>query len=273
MFSFSTPSCFEPVNPAFKDNYWQHHPHTNIVAQLMVHDGAPRPTVMLLHGYDAETYALNRLLFSASELYEAGCNICLMKLPFHRSRSKSYPETTNIFRHGPAYTNEVMAHAVHDCRAMISHLLEQKVASEVAVAGYSLGSFVASLVVSVETRLHSAVLVDPVYNLADTLSEWPVISGLIEKLLKDENLSLQQLRHAYACCNALTFKPAIETSRIMIVAGLYDKIAIPRYARLLGEHWGQCLLIWKRFSHIGLSMPRPFWREVQGHLRSTGFIS
>ena len=267
------PSTFTPVNATFKDLYWVRHPLRNIIAELSVHEGGARPTIILIHGYETEMYGLNRRLFSADELYDMGCNVCLIKLPFHRRRPKSLSETTHIFRHGPAFTNEVMAHAVYDCRTMVSYLLDQEIASKVAIGGYSLGGFVGSLLVSVEQRLHSAILIAPVYHVADTMVEWPLVGRLLGRLLPLQGVSLEQLRHAYACCNALTFQPAIDTTRIMIVGSLYDKLAIPRYVKLLTEHWGQCSLIWKRYSHVGMPTPRPFWREMKAHLLSTGFIT
>ncbi|PCI41275.1 MAG: hypothetical protein COB51_14160, partial [Moraxellaceae bacterium] len=256
--NLSFPSTFTPVNSAYKDLYWVRHPLRNIIAELSVHEGGPRPTIILLHGYETEMYNFNRRLFSANELYDMGCNVCLIKLPFHRRRPKSLSETTHIFRHGPAFTNEVMAHAVYDCRTMVSHLLDQQIASKVAIGGYSLGSFVGSLLVSAEQRLHSAILIDPVFHVADTFMEWPLVNRLLGRLLPQQGISLQQLRHAYACCNALTFRPAIDTTRIMVIGSLYDKLAIPRYVKLLAEHWGQCLLIWKRYSHTAMPTPRPF---------------
>ncbi|PCJ22066.1 MAG: hypothetical protein COB04_01005 [Gammaproteobacteria bacterium] len=268
----SIPSSFEPVNPDFTDRYWKHHAHRHIKSELWVHEGEPRPTFIVVHGYDTEIYGINRGLFSTRELYDMGCNICLIKLPFHRSKMKSFAETTHFFRHGPAYTNEVMAHAVHDCRTMISYMMDQQIASKVAIGGISLGSFVASLVVSAEKRLHAAVIIDPVYNLSDSLIEWPPVNKLIVKLLAQQGISFQQFRHAYACCNALTFEPVLASDRIMIIGSLYDRIAIPRYVKLLGEHWNQCLLVWKGYSHVGVPVSQPFWTEIKAHLTDTGFI-
>lgn len=270
--SLTMPSTFEPINPHYKDSYWQHHKHQNVVAQLSVHDGEPRPTVIAIHGYDTEMYGINKGIFSTKDLYHQGCNICLLKLPFHRSKIKSFAETTNIFSRGPAYTNEVFAHAVYDCRMLISYLLDQGIASKISITGISLGAFVSSLVASSESRLHSAILIDPVYNLSDTLMEWFLLRGLLKQIKQEENLSDEEFRRAYACCNALTFKPAIATDRLMIIASLYDLIAIPRYARLLGEHWDNCQLVWKNYSHVGMPRVRPFYKEMMEHLQSTQFF-
>lgn len=268
----SIPSTFEPINDFFKDNYWQHHAHKNIPMELWQHEDGPRPTVVALHGYKGEAYSINRFVYSAEKLYAAGCNVCLIKLPFHRNHSKSLDDVINIFGHGPNYTTEVAAHAVHDVRGVMSYLLDNGIASKVALTGGSYGGFVSALVTSVDERLSASIVLRPLIDLADTMLEWFPMKQLFEQIKRDENMSEADFKQLYGCCTALSFQPAIAKERLMIISGLYDIIAPPKYVKLLAEHWGQCKLYWREASHLGNTKKDPYLREILDHLRSVDFI-
>lgn len=266
------PSSFEPINPYFKDTYWQHHDHRNLNCELWRHDGEARPTFVFMHGYDADAHEINRVIFSAKKLYLDGCNICFFRLPFHTGKLGFSRQTLNFFGHGPAYTSEVFAHAVHDCRALISHFLDQGIASKVGVAGISLGGFVSTLVISSESRLDCATLIAPVFNLPESFMEWFPLAGLFNQLLAEENISMQEFRHAYALCNVLSYEPKIDSDKILLLSGVYDLVALPKYVKLLGEHWQKCEIQWFKYSHVGMTKINPFYAEIHAHLKKTQFL-
>lgn len=264
--SGSAPSKFEALNPYFSERYWDYHKHRQIHFELWQHDGPPRPTYLFMHGYNADAYSINHVIFSAKKLYQDGFNICFMILPFHNGKLSLKTDVWNFFGHGPAYTIEVFAHAVANCRSMITYLQEQNIASHIGIGGISLGAFVSSLALSVDTRIKSAILVAPVYNAPDIFMDWFPLRGLFDKLLKEENISFSEFRQSYALCNALTFQPAIDTHKIVILSGTFDLIAMPKHVRLLGEHWQQCDIFWLDYSHVGMTRPDPFYQEIKEHI-------
>lgn len=266
------PSTFEPLNEFFKDNYWQRHAHQNVPMEFWRHEGGPRPTIIALHGYNGATYAANRFIFAVKDLYAEGYNVCLIKQPFHRGKPRSQADVINIFGHGPNYTNEVMANAVYDVRACMSYLLDNGHASKIALTGASFGGFVGALVTSVEERLQASILLEPLVNLPDSLLEWYPLKPLFEQIKQEENISEEEFKQLYACSVALTYQSAIEKDRLLLMSGVYDIIAMPRYVKLLGEHWGQCKLIWKDASHLGHTSLKPYVNETVAHLRSVDFV-
>ncbi len=259
------PNKFEPINPYFKESYWNYHAHKNIQFELWQHNGTARPTYIFMHGYNADDFRVNHIIFSAKKLYNDGFNICFMVLPFHNGKFSLKTSIWNFFGHGPAYTSEVFANAVSNCRSLISYLLEQNIASDIGIGGISLGGFVSSLVLSVDARVKSAILLAPVYNAPDIFMDWFPLRGLFEKILSEEKISFSEFRHAYAVCNALTFEPKIDTRNIAILSGTLDLIAMPKHVRLLGEHWKQCDIYWLDYSHVGMTKLNPFYREISLH--------
>lgn len=259
------PNKFQPMNPYFKEKYWDYHQHKNIKFELWQHEGAARPTYIFMHGYNADGFNINHIIFSAKKLYRDGFNICFLVLPFHNGKLSLKTSVWNFFGHGPAYSSEVFANAVSNCRSLISYLLEQNVASKVGIGGISLGGFVSSLVLSVDERVKSAILLAPVYNAPDIFMDWFPLKGLFQKILAEENINFSEFRHAYALCNALTFKPKIDSKHIVLLSGTFDVIAMPKHVRLLAEHWNQCDLYWLDYSHVGMTKLNPFYKEIKSH--------
>jgi hypothetical protein len=267
------PNKFSPINPYFEESYWQYHKHKDIHFELWQHDdNQARPTYIFMHGYNADDYRINHIIFSAKKVFNDGANIAFLVLPFHKGKFSFSADVWNFFGHGPAYTTEVFANAVSNCRSLITHLIETRIASKIGVSGISLGGFVSSLVVSADERVDNAVLLAPVYNVPESYMEWFPLRGLFKNILSEENISFSEFRHAYALCNALTFKPKIESKKISILTGLFDLIALPKHVRLLGEHWDKCDIHWLEYGHVGMTRPNPFYEHIQIHISKVSFL-
>ena len=212
------------------------------------------------------------MIFSAKKLYQDGCNICFYQLPFHTGSLSISAEALHIFGHGPAYTSEFFAHAVYNCRSLMHYFMSNNIASKIGVAGISLGAYVSSLLVSSEAKLDAAILIAPVFNLPESFMEWFPLGHLFNKLLDEENISMEQFRHAYATCNTLSFDAKMNTQNILLLSGIYDLVALPKYVKLLGEHWNQCNLHWFNYSHVGITKLNPFYTEINQHLKKINFI-
>lgn len=268
------PNKFTPLNPFFKESYWQYHKHRNIDFELWQHDDeSPRPTYVFMHGYNADDFRINHLIFSAKKVFKDGANIAFLVLPFHTGKFKLSTDIWNFFGHGPAYTTEVFANAVSNCRSVISYLLDEGIASKIGISGISLGGFVSSLVLSVDERVNTAVLLAPVYNVPESYMEWFPLKQLFTKLLAEENIPFNEFRHSYALCNALTYNNIPKTEHITILSGIFDLIALPKHVRLLGEHWGQCDIHWLEYGHVGMTSPHPFYKHIKEHNDKVGFFN
>lgn len=274
IYQCKAPNKYQTLNPYFNESYWEHHKHKDIHFELWQHeDGTPHPTYIFMHGYNADDYRLNHLIFSAKKIFNDGCNIAFLVLPFHHGKFKAQTDMWHFFGHGPAYSTEVFANAVSNCRSIMSYLLDNHIASKIALSGISLGGFVGSLVVSVDERVDSAVFLAPVYNVPESYMEWFPLSGLFKNLLREENIEFSEFRHAYALCNALTFESKVATKNLTILSGVFDLIALPKHIRLLGEHWEQCDIHWLDYGHVGMTKLNPFYAHIKNHHEKVGFIT
>ena len=86
--------------------------------------------------------------------------------------------------------------------------------------------------------------------MIDLMLEWFPISLSLKSLLKLTNTSIYEARHAMAVHSALTYKPAIEKERLMIIAGAGDRLASPKHARLLWDHWDHPRMHWFPGNHL-----------------------
>ena len=226
-----------------------------------------------MHGYNADDYRLNHIIFSAKKVFNDGCNIAFLVLPFHHGKFKLQTDMWNFFGHGPAYSTEVFANAVSNCRSVMSYLLDNNIASKIGLSGISLGGFVSSLVISSDERVDSAVLLAPVYNVPESYMEWFPLDGLFKKILKEHEIEFQEFRHAYGLINALTFQPKVAPQNLTILTGIFDLIALPKHIRLLGEHWGQCDIHWLDYGHVGMTKLNPFYEQIKNHNDKVGFLN
>ena len=63
-------------------------------------------------------------------------------------------------------------------------------------------------------------------------------------------MDFADVRRMVAVSCPLTYAPALPSERLMIVAGVGDRLAPPKHSRLLWDHWDRCRIHWFPGSHI-----------------------
>lgn len=244
-------SPYQALNPDVRASYARHSHSHQVVAQHWRHPAGPRPTLIFVHGYFVSPRWFNSLFFSLRRFYEQGYDILLYTQPFHGDR-RGPGEPFNgfgFFARGFAEANEAMLQSVHDLRVWINYLEAQGV-RHVGVAGMSLGGYIAALAASCDARLDYAVCNVPLVLPVDMALEWAPLDRLGPALLKRQGLSLRAMRHALAVHCPLTYAPAIDTDRLLVIGGAGDRFTAPRYQRLLHEHWPGSHLHWFPGNHV-----------------------
>ncbi|HAN32711.1 MAG TPA: alpha/beta hydrolase, partial [Myxococcales bacterium] len=221
-------------------------------ARLWRHLDGPRPTLVAIHGFGAEQSWLNEWLLALPHFYRLGLDVMLMTLPFHGPRRTRFSPFSGhgFFAGGALRTNEAFAQAVFDFRVFLDHLIEDRGVTDVGVTGISLGGCTSALIASVEDRIQFAVPNVPVVSLADLMLEWRPIDLYVKAFMAASDLSLKDLRHVLAVSSPLTWEPVLARERLMIVAGVGDRVAPPKHSRILWEHWDRCRLHWFPGSHV-----------------------
>lgn len=249
LLSFDSP--FKTVNPKLRETYPKQKRNMRAMAQYWRHDDGPRPTICVIHGFMADPYWVNRMFFALPWFYAQGYDILLYTLPHHGKRQSRFSPFSGhgLFAGGMSHINESMAHAVHDFRIFMDYL-ESRGVSKIGVTGISLGGYTSALLAAVEDRLHFAIPNVPVASLMDLVLEWFPLNVPLKMLLKAGNTSVREGRHMLAVHSPLTYEPLIPKERLMVIAGAGDRLAPPKHARLLWDHWDRCRIHWFPGNHL-----------------------
>ena len=245
-------SPYQTLHPDLQEAYSSEPFNRMAHGRLWQHYGAPRPTVIAIHGFTADPYWLNEWFFALPWLYAKGYNVMLYTLPFHGPRRMRFSPYSGhgFFAGGLSWLNEAVLQAVHDFRIFADYLLEEIGVPQIGVTGISLGGYHTAILAAVEERLAFAVPNVPVVSLADIMLEWQPAGAAVRALMSYTGMTLPEVRRTMAIHNPLTWKPALPPERLMLIGGVADRLAPPKHTRLLWEHWNHCHLYWFPGSHI-----------------------
>ena len=238
-------------NPAIRREYSRHENNTTARAQHWRHESGPRPTLVVVHGFGASPAWFNAMFFSLREVFASGWDVLMYTLPFHGSRqAQRMPGNgLELFVHGLATLSEAMIHAVHDLRAFVDHLVDGG-APRIGLTGLSLGGYITALTAAVDDRLDFAVPNAPVVWMPSLQETWfPAnVTGRVLRTLA--RIDDEDIARALAVHSPLTYTPVLPRDRLMVVAGLGDRLAPPEQSIMLWEHWGHPELHWFPGSHV-----------------------
>ena len=266
-------SPFVPIHPELRAS-WQRQSANRVAhARYWRHGGDPRPTIVLIHGYYADAYWFNERYFDLRRIYEMGCDVALFTLPFHGPRRGrgSFFSGHQFFAGGLSRINEAFAQAVMDFRVLLTHLLERG-APRVGVTGISLGGYTTALLAAVEPRLAFAIPNVPVVSLPDLTLEWTPIGTAVRTGMRLCRTSLSDVRWITAGHCPLSYDPVLPPERLMIIGGVGDRLAPPKHARLLWEHWGRPRIHWFPGSHLFHVRRDRYLDEIESFFASIGFL-
>jgi pimeloyl-ACP methyl ester carboxylesterase len=234
-FQFKSPVCtpsdqnntvFGRLYPAAKE--WTHH-----------------PTVLLLHGWNAELCYRRQFPYLAWRLRQAGFNAATIELPYHLQRRPRNGPVTDFISSDLARMIEATRQAVADIRTLGHWLIEQG-SPCVGLWGFSLGAWLAGLMVCSEPHLPFAVLTTPIARLDRAIGElWfcePVRRSLRNK---GHGVDLRSL-------NLISRAPQIDPSRILLIEARHDLFVPADTIEELWQAWHQPA-IW-RLSHGHISV-------------------
>ncbi len=246
-------SPFLPYNPRVRERYLAHARNLRGQVRYWRHDGPARPTLILIHGFLADAYLFNEYFFQVKWFYEKlGLDVAVFTLPFHGARQGKGSLFSGhwFFSGGMSWIAEAFRQTVFDFRAFLNYLERERKAPAFGVSGISLGGYATSLLASVEPRLSFAIPNVPVVSLPDLVLEWEPVGTACRSAMFAMNLSLKDVRHAMAIHCALSYEPLLPRDRLMIVGGVGDRLAPPKHARLLWDHWQRPAIHWFPGNHV-----------------------
>lgn len=256
----------EPASPelevAWFDSEWRPEPgepgaerwatfraNERVPVRLLRHPGGPRPWLVAVHGQGMGRPSDINML-RVRHLHEVlGINVALPVLPLHGPRSCGFSPSrqfaSNIFA-----TNNVLGltQSVWDIRRLLQWLREDQQAPSIGLLGVSLGSYVANLLSTLEGELAGLVAVVPTSDLAASMRDAVPVTPAKRRMHRRVHDDRSTLVHRVV--SPLAGPCLVPHQRRHIVAGQVDRIAPPRGAAQLWQHWEEPSIAWCPRGHV-----------------------
>lgn len=245
-----------------------------VVAWHWRHGDRPRPTVVLVHGFTAARWEVNDFFLGIRSLFELGCDVVLKTLPHHGPRRRSAVSVSGLdyVSGGIESLNHAVVQSSCDIRTLVDFLQQRAGVERVGLSGLSLGGYTTALMAGLEPRFDFVMPVVPIISIPDAMMEWKPLDGALRNIMRKFDVSMQDLRNTMAFHSPLSRPPLLAPERLLIVAGLGDRMASPRHAETLQRHWGNCAVHWFEGSHALPLQRRRTHQAKAAFLQGIGFI-
>jgi dienelactone hydrolase len=223
------------TNGALIDKYKRVEPNLIAHARWYRHlDGAPRPTVVILHGYMVGEYMIEERMWPVQRLFERGADVVLSVLPFHglrRARRRGYlpPAFPSA---DPRFTIEGMRQLVFDHRALFDYLTRQGTPA-LSVMGISLGGYGAALLSTIEERLRCGLFFIPL----SAIELFAQANGRFTGSREQQDLQRDAMQRAHTPVSPIARAPKIRGQQAIIINGEGDAITGHAHTEPLQRHF------------------------------------
>jgi pimeloyl-ACP methyl ester carboxylesterase len=265
------PSRFRPTWPAYREEFASY--AANLTARVRLYTaGAPRPTVICLHGWGAGRTWLDERAFAVPYLCRIGLDVALFQLPFHGLRTPAGSPRSGALFPGPnvVRTNETFGQLISDLRAL-ARFLRARGAPAVGALGMSLGGYTTALWAGLDDDLAFAGAIIPAVSMARLF--WAHGAGSpARQRASRAGVTAELLDEAFAVHAPLGRPVRLPRERLFIAAARGDRITPPEQAEMLWRHWGEPELCWVPGGHLTQLARGDSFRALRRALTSLGLI-
>ena len=231
-----------PVKTSFPENATAH-------ASLFLSAGGwASPTVIFLHALmSASDFGYRRI---ARRFNKIGWNAILPHLPFHYSRvprghfNGALALTANLPRNG-----ETLRQAVKEMRQLM-HYGRVRGCQRYGIIATSYGGWIGALLSFVEADFEFITLLQPIADVEQAIWDSPAGTAIRARLIEAGVERGISLRHAHLS-SPLHGKPLLDTKKITLIAGAYDRVVPVRTIERLAQAWGGLPLTVVPQGHFG----------------------
>lgn len=202
----------------------------------------------------------------ARAVLDAGMNVALIDLPYHKRRKRSgctsgegffspdLEETAGVFRQGAA-----------DIISLVKWVQQER-KGPVALWGTSLGGSMAGLATAFLPTLSACVLMEPLDNPGDPLLYLKSTRDIL-RYVEEAGLDPTEIPGLLRHVAPSTYRPAIDKERVLFVTTLWDRIIRPECQERFWEAWGQPPRLTWEGGHITTAYNRRVVSEALAFLR------
>ena len=225
--------------------------------------GTSGPTILLLHALmSASDFGYLRV---ARWFNERGWNTVFPHLPFHYSRTpRGYLNGELAITANMIHNGETLRQGVVELRQLMAMLREEG-CTEFGVLGTSFGGWNGALLSFLETDFRFIALIQPIVNIEHAIWQNPG-SVLMRRLLRSRGiLPGESERHAHLS-SPLHGIPLCGGDRVVITAGVYDRLSPASDLLNLKRRWSGARLLEVRQGHFGYRALRETLKEIERFL-------
>ena len=175
-----------------------------------------KPSVILLHGWNAELQYRWQLPFWSQLLARAGVNALRFELPYHSSRRPKPPAIRNFLSGNLLHVMQATHQALADVRALAEWLRAQG-SPAIGLWGVSLGGWLAGLAAARQPGIDLAVLLTPVVRMDRALRELSFCDSIRDHIKVDHE--------DFRLLNLVAHAPALASENMLVVAAQLDLFA------------------------------------------------
>lgn len=229
-------------------------PHrvNNVVRCRMyqLHDTPAAPTVIVLHGWQMESYAF--FDYYCRLLVREGFNAVLVDLPYHmRRRVPKSHHGEYTFSDDAVLTIKVMKQSVQDVEGAVNWLKAEVGVERIGTFGVSYGGMLAGLCGCVEPSVEFMMLVVPPVNLYEFFTRTR-LGHQFERRNPKMFAEMKQHRNLFEQISIENLKPQMPPENIFIVMAEYDEMVSPEAIDRLWYAWDRPYI--ERYVHGHLSV-------------------
>lgn len=239
--------------------------NATVYVRHFCHGDAHRPALICLHGRQTGQPHLDAAIFRARFFFQQGFDVYLYVQPYHGLRGSSSVERVPHPSGNIERTNEAMFQSVWEVRALLRYHREQY-RGGVGLIGISLGSYVASLVASLERDLSFVIAMLPIADLSAVFWSLGARTSMRQEATV-QDITFEDLCSAMAIHAPLAHRLKIPTEKTLIVSGESDRIATPTHALALSHHWGNAKLHWFPGGHLAHFGRNAYFQMIEQWLR------
>jgi len=216
-----------------------------------------QPTVILLHGWNAEIGYRTLFPYLARRLNSVGVNVAMFELPYHSQRKprRGRGAVRNFISDDLLHVVGAAHQSIADARALVAWLRAHSVAP-VGVWGISLGGWLGGMLACIEPELSFAVMMAPVVRMDRAVAESHFCKA-IRRTLKGVRPRLEPL-------NLISHPLRLAPADVLIVASEHDLFAPIDTIVELSRVWGHPELWRTRHGHISVMMSAPVMERTVG---------